>query len=628
MNTKFKISSYQQKILDSIDSTSDNLLIDAKAGSGKTSTLLLIADSIVKQHKKCLFLAFNKSIVTELEQKILSFNCSVRTLHSLGFLFVRNYLDKKYPNNYILEKPNPYKVNELVKVLVPKYCGEDIQSVFDQMTKDTLPDIIDDFVKLIKYIRLNYIDLNDKNSIDMIRNQKCSYLNNLDQNGLGNYMDVVKDTFTYIDNNILEPTYDESKHKYTFTLDYEDMIYLPVKFNMPIPRSIESYLNYILVDESQDLNVLQQHLIKMLNNNTRYIFVGDRKQAIYGFAGADTHSIQTIKQNFNLTELPLNICYRCPRNIIRITQTIVPDIEYNKDRLDMGNVRLMPRSLLKDYIEPRDMIIARKNKDLLKVFTNLVLKNHVQVKFKNQDLVNSIVKDIKKCILEYIKRYNKHLNVEVLLDKARINAKIPLNKKLRDKAQNKFIDDTYKSLIQQKTAQDIKSGKKIVTSSQSLTYLLTCMDEYKSLGECGVPTMDTTEIEYFDIIYSLITMYNETSKPKEVNSFIDWMKQFLNCANNKDVPVLSSIHQMKGSEADNVYIIDYPQFPYKFDGQSDEELQQESNLQYVALTRAKKTLTLLLIPQDSKNSSWIEESNKKCIEQIKGLVPDTEFIQY
>ena len=57
MNTNFKLSEYQQNIINYVQTSNGNLLVDAKAGSGKTSTLLLISDLITKQNKKCLFLA-------------------------------------------------------------------------------------------------------------------------------------------------------------------------------------------------------------------------------------------------------------------------------------------------------------------------------------------------------------------------------------------------------------------------------------------------------------------------------------------------------------------------------------------------------------------------------------------
>ena len=58
----------------------------------------------------------------------------------------------------------------------------------------------------------------------------------------------------------------------------------------------------------------------------------------------------------------------------------------------------------------------------------------------------------------------------------------------------------------------------------------------------------------------------------------------------------------KVGEGDNVFIYDYPEFPYEFKGMNDEEKQQEKNLLYVAITRAKKNLYLVGISEESEEA--------------------------
>ena len=104
MSNDFELSNYQQDILDYVKLSRGNLLIDAKAGSGKTSTLLLIADELIKSNKKCLFLSFNKSIVEELQYKKPELSDSIKTVHSLGMKFCYSYLCKKHGfNNFDLK---------------------------------------------------------------------------------------------------------------------------------------------------------------------------------------------------------------------------------------------------------------------------------------------------------------------------------------------------------------------------------------------------------------------------------------------------------------------------------------------------------------------------------------------
>ena len=626
MDTNFKLSTYQQNILNYIDNNTGNLLVDAKAGSGKTSTLLLIANKVYNQNKKCTFLAFNKSIVDELSKKLQNTDCMIKTIHSLGLSFIRSYLMKKFGmNNYTLNIDG-LKLNKFMKPLINQICGEDIKNSFEDTDYDTMKetfnDILDQFLKIIQFIRFYNVDITNEESVKDLIDTKCNceYFIDPKRYGLQNYYQVLTETMKYIDNTFKGETQDSSG-KYVFDIDFTDMTYFPVKLQIPVPYSVKQYLDYILVDESQDLSILQQIFIKQLNTgNSRYIFVGDKKQAIYGFTGADTNSIDNIKKNFVLEELPLNICYRCPEKVIKIAKTIVPDIESNSARKDKGNVQILKKSDLKNILKPGDMIISRTNNTLVDMYIDFVFKQHYQVKFKNDDVVKGIIKDIDRCNREYIRRYNKHENIDLKLYNIMMNARIPYKKSRRDKAQQKFMDDQAERLIKEKIEQDNNDGKVISKSNYSVYYLSRCIKEFKDLGSYRlVECEDDPLTKYCTAIQSFISMFLEQNTSVSLKAFTDFIEQFLTCNATKDVPILSTIHKMKGSEADNVFIIDYPNFPYEFEGQDEESKQQEKNLQYVALTRAKKTLNLVLLDSKEGNTN-IDEKNMNCIEEITNLI--------
>ena len=120
------------------------------------------------------------------------------------------------------------------------------------------------------------------------------------------------------------------------------------------------------------------------------------------------------------------------------------------------------------------------------------------------------------------------------------------------------------------------------------------MTEYKEDGAYNFDE-DNALTEYFDIIIEFLENYKSQHSSILVKDFIDYMDDFLNASLNKyNVPIISSVHSMKGGEADTVYIFDYPRFPYMWKDMTKEDEQQEANLQYVAITRAKKNLYLIL----------------------------------
>ena len=78
-------SKYQQAIYDFVEHGVGNLVVEACAGAGKTTTLIQILKRLPSD-KKVLFCAFNKDIVKEIKKKVGNDydNVDIRTVHSLG----------------------------------------------------------------------------------------------------------------------------------------------------------------------------------------------------------------------------------------------------------------------------------------------------------------------------------------------------------------------------------------------------------------------------------------------------------------------------------------------------------------------------------------------------------------
>ena len=616
----FELSEYQKRILDFIKNENGNLLVDAKAGSGKTSTLVLIADEIIKQNKKCLFLAFNKSIVEELKTKIISDSCQIKTLHSLGLSFLRSFLYKKHGENYVIDiDQHDEMIKQEVEKLFEVYCRQDFNIANAEMGSDDRDDLyynlLREVASMVNYSRLYNCNYHEPEQLYDLAPKLCWYLKDYEDYGMKRFPEIVEKVIDGIKESFENPVKDEADIPH-YRVTYTDMIYFPCLYKMRPPFSLRTFLDYVLIDETQDLSVLQQMFVKLfVGYNTRMIAVGDEKQAIYGFAGADTKSIKNLKKNFDLTELPLNICYRCPKNVIKLAQDIVPSIDWNHKREDDGIVDFIDDSNLKDKLQPGDVILARRNNDLVRLYKKLVLDEKISIKFKNQEMVTTIVNEIKKVIKEYIKRYNAYANVEKelyrLCDEKGINWR--KDDKHLSKTDKSFMQSKYKELVKQNK----QISKQICKSNYNINYLKTCMDEYKEKGEYAFTydgQKDNICVEYFDVIESLLEQYRQNESGILVNDFIVYTESFLKGNIYKEVPILSSIHMMKGGEADNVFIIDYPRFPYVYSNQTEDAQQQEKNLQYVALTRPKKNLYLCRISRcrNRETEEDIDRLNTKC----------------
>lgn len=78
-----KLDKYKQAISDAYMNSNSNIFVNASAGTGKTSLLLHLLE-VTPSYKDCLFLAFNKSIVEELESRCMG-RAEVKTIHSKAF---------------------------------------------------------------------------------------------------------------------------------------------------------------------------------------------------------------------------------------------------------------------------------------------------------------------------------------------------------------------------------------------------------------------------------------------------------------------------------------------------------------------------------------------------------------
>ena len=612
----FKLSAYQENILNTVKLTNKNILVDAKAGSGKTSTLILISEAIQKQGNKCLFLAFNKHIVEELKGKMDTTNCAVKTIHSLGYSYLRSFLYRQYGQHYKMDL-DENKLREIVKHKFEEegYQQSVIEHNIDKTgtdLKDFIRTLISETCHLINFCRFHMTNYHEQDKVRKLALSCCRTI--IEENiGFDNYPTLVESVIDKLKNDFENPEIIDGLP--TYKVDFTDMIYFPVYYKMIPPWSIREYLDYVLIDECQDLSELQQEFLKTLGNNSRFIFVGDEKQAIYGFAGADTKSIFKLTQRYDLEQLPLNICYRCPKKVIKLVQQeVLPTIEYNKERPDVGEVYCIERSEIIKNLEKNDVIITRRNSDLLRLFIDLSVKKKIQVRLLNKDLVNNVTNNLTRIVNSYIEKYNKGLNIEKELFEWMAEKGIP-KQVLKQKDLDKDVEDKIIQLMKD------RKNKSITKQKHTVDYLIKCMTEYKTQGNYNQKNMETGELDeltaYYHIIESFIDMFKQKVNALTVKDLITFIENFLSLNENKEVPTLSTIHKMKGGEADNIFIYDYPRFPYKYNNMSEDDQQQEVNLQYVALTRAKKKLYLVLtVPterelQSENGIERVQEMNER-----------------
>ena len=312
-------------------------------------------------------------------------------------------------------------------------------------------------------------------------------------------------------------------------IDFDDMIWLPLALDLPVPK-----YDLLLVDEAQDLNRMQQELA--LRAGRRIIFCGDPMQAIFGFAGADAKSMSRMAENLSNTErgcndLRLTVTRRCGKALVTNAQKLVPDFEAHESNPD-GAIRTL---LLKDYrkeVHSGDMILCRCNAPLLpQCFA--FLADGVKANIQGRDIGQGLVRLLEKMDKHHTGNLPEalaNLSQWILLETQKENAK-----KNPSEARILSIDGRY----------------------DALCYLAEDMETVKQVAD-------------------------------RINAI------YTNDKNNAGI-MLSTCHKAKGLEADRVFILlpREAQMPHPM-ARSAWEQDQEQHLMYVAWTRGKTLLTYVV----------------------------------
>ena len=358
---EFIPSKYQQAIYDYIENETGNLVVEAAAGAGKTTTLVNCLKRI-PEGMRVLMCAFNRDIVTELGKKTKGFeNVEVRTLHGLGLAMLK----RNYPT--INPVPNDFKYESYIKNNIREYTSLNLRRMPTR-----------------EYFR--YLD-NIKKYVDYGRYYLCKTEKDLD------FIEDRYDIETIRDEKRIALKVMEWGKTEIEDIDYTDMVWFPHVLNL---SPVGLLYDFIMVDECQDMNKAERGLVLMCRKpNTRLISVGDRNQMLYSFAGGDPDSFNALMSIPNTKCLPLSISYRCPRNVVDFAKQLVPTIEANEANTVEGKV-LYDVSL--DDAEDGDMILCRNNAPLVQVY-NQFLKLGKKAYIRGKDIgrnMKNVIKSTKQ----------------------------------------------------------------------------------------------------------------------------------------------------------------------------------------------------------------------------------------
>ncbi|WP_103127036.1 UvrD-helicase domain-containing protein [Nostoc cycadae] len=511
----FVPSKYQLAIIDWILRGKGNACCNAVAGAGKSSSLFLVAKSLeeagiqIHEVKICVF---GKENSLDLIRKFgKRWEQSISTLHSAGWSLVKQELNIKNSREVRVTN-NKYRDIAASFDLLPAPG----KSKISLLTANKIVEKTDIFLKLIDLVRLYNLEPNSETLEKLCKHHEFE--------GLLNPYECAKQI-----KRCLMVGEQQAANKVAF--DFVDQLWLPIKWEL-YQRSWFKPYKFVLVDECQDLNAIQLELVCALaGKHGRILAVGDPRQAIMGFAGANCDSYQAIYRRINAQELPLSICYRCPSIHIELVQEIFPNIPIEvASNAKLGSIEKITKDDVLEKIQNKDMVLSRKTAPLVNLCLKLI-SHKKKAQIKGRSIGDSL------------------------------------------KAEMKAIQDDFYFMWS-----DFNKSLDSYFEKKKATYYGLDNEEQKieSLG---------------DKIEAIRAIYEACPNAQSVD---DLMLEIDAIFSDENAPItLSTCHRAKGLEAERIFIYKPNDMPMVWKKQQEWQYEQEMNLLYVALTRSKAELFII-----------------------------------
>jgi len=354
-------SKYQLAVFDNVANGTGHTVVNAVAGSGKTTTIVE-ALGHVPPGCKTLFVAFNKSIAENLKKQAPR-GVEVSTLHSYGLRVITRSIGRL--------QIDANKVDGKLREMYPDDAA--VERVYGEDFPGTAFELRRDIAKTVSLAKGQLAS--DESEIEAIAD---TFGIESAQEGEQFTKDVL-DVLTWCTGAAEDGR-----------IDFDDMIWLPLVLNLH-----QTQFDRVFVDEVQDLNKAQIEMtMRAVRGNGRICAVGDPRQAIYGFRGADSAAVDNVVSRLQAKVLPLSVCYRCCRSVIRKAQEVVPTIEWS-DHAQEGEVHTATKHEMRRDARAGDFVLSRTNAPLISLCLRF-LKEGRPASIQGRDIGASLTAFVKR----------------------------------------------------------------------------------------------------------------------------------------------------------------------------------------------------------------------------------------
>lgn len=594
------------------------MLVLAGAGSGKTKVLTSRIANLIDNGTSpanILAITFTNKAAKEMRDRVRNLigpdaaYIQISTFHSLGLKLIKeNYEFLGYDKNFIILDSD-----------------------------DTLTIV----KKLMKDLNMNPKYYNARE----LRNKISSAKNEL----------ITPDKFKKIefDEKVINlyKKYQE-KLKQGNSVDFDDLLLLPIKLFEMSSSILETYqerYKYILIDEYQDTNEAQYVFSKMLSKKYRNIFVvGDNDQAIYAFRGANYKNILNFEKDYpDCKTILLEENYRSTKNILNAANSVIKHNKLRKDKNlwsnnEEGNKIKYIRT---DDEKAEGEYIVKQIKELMK---NNISYDDIAILYRTNAQSRTVEEAMLKANIPYrivgsFYFYNRK-EIKDLLCYLRLinnpNDDVSLTRVIN--VPKRGIGNVTIANITAKAEENDTSLFNAITSGKELAFKEMIIDLQKSCENLSLTEMvemilkksgmreelekektleNEIRLENLEEFKSITLSYENEFGEISIDDFlneISLVSDVTEHTDNTNKVSLMTVHSVKGLEYDYVFLtgIEEGIFPHynSLNEGTNEAIEEERRLMYVAITRAKKDL-------------WIINSKKRLLYGQTNMNPPSRFIE-
>lgn len=596
----------------------------AGPGSGKTFVLThhiryLIQEKHVEPHH-ILVITFSKASAVEMQKRFFELieqeYCPVRfgTFHAIFFQILSQYEHYKTSDILTLSQKKKYLKTILLQM---NYQGK--------LDTDSLENIL--------------------SNISYYKNQNNTILFGKIEETIPQFGEIYERYEKFI----------RQEHK----LDFDDMMLLCHRLLQKRPDILEEYkktIEYVLIDEYQDINPIQYQLVKKLIEPHRNLFVvGDDDQSIYGFRGCDPGIMLNFQKQFpdgEIITFPIN--YRCSQPIVESAGRVIGKNKRRYAKEIRAAVRLCSNDengvVVKDDCKKEPVHFrAFENKEMeyeyllceIKRKTRMELNNSACLFRTNMDasyLAELLLREkipyqmkekpynpyehfISRDFLHYLHLVDGDMSMEefvpIMNRPVRYISRDAIDSSVNfDELKRFYMGKDYVLYNINKLEYDLKRMKSMDVFA-AINYVRKAVGYDDFLQKYAVSQNVSAE-EYMNIADEIQKRMGICSSLEQLENHIDAYREKTNTSytskNTEGVHIMT-YHASKGLEFSSVYLPDCNEgtIPYR-KSVSEEQIEEERRLFYVAMTRAKERLHILYLDGEKENrhlvSRFVKDAKK------------------